>query len=329
MAGELRWGILGSGRFAREQMGPAIHAAKGNRLVALATSSEANAKPFEAFCPGLDVFLDYDAMLGWDAIDAVYVPLPNTLHVEWTKKALRAGKHVLTEKPVAMKAAEIDELIALRDETGLLAAEAYMIVHHPQWIRVRELIAAGEIGAVRHVDTAFSYDNSADKDNIRNRPETGGGGIRDIGVYTYSSVRFATGAEPLDLSARIKTENGVDTWAQVVGEMDGPTGRFTYSAITSMRLPNRQQVVIQGDTGTITVTAPFNAGLFGVAAIEIRDAAGTIRTEQWPDTNQYVHQVENFARSVSTGVDYPCPLEFSRGTQEMIETVFEVAVEIG
>ena len=85
MAQELRWGILGAARFAREHMGPAIHAARGNRLVALATSSEANAAPFEAFCPGLDVFLDYDAMLEWDAIDAIYVPLPNTLHVEWTK----------------------------------------------------------------------------------------------------------------------------------------------------------------------------------------------------------------------------------------------------
>ena len=204
-----------------------------------------------------------------------------------------------------------------------------MIVHHPQWIRVRELIAAGEIGKVRHVDTAFSYDNSADAGNIRNKPDTGGGGIRDIGVYTYSSVRFATGAEPVDLTARVKTENGVDTWAQVVGEMEGPSGRFTYSAMTSMRLPNRQEVVIQGETGTITVTAPFNAGVFGVAAVHVRDLSGTIRTEQWPQVNQYVCQVENFAFSVKTGADYPCPLEFSRGTQEMIDRIFAGAVDIG
>lgn len=329
MAQELRWGILGAARFAREHMGPAIHAARGNRLVALATSSEANAAPFEAFCPGLDVFLDYDAMLAWDAIDAVYIPLPNSLHVEWTKKALKAGKHVLTEKPITMKASEFDELIALRDETGLLAAEAYMIVHHPQWIRVKELIETGEIGKIRHVDTAFSYDNSAETGNIRNKPETGGGGIRDIGVYTYSSVRFATGAEPVDLTARVKTENGVDTWAQVVGEMDGPTGRFTYSAMTSMRLPNRQEVVFQGETGTITVSAPFNPGVFGVAAIHVRDQEGTVRTEQWPRANHYVNQVENFARSVATGAEYPCPLEFSRGTQEMIDRVFAAAVDIG
>ncbi len=329
MADMLRWGILGAANFAAEHMGPAIHAARGNRLVALATSSPAKAAPFEAICPGLDVFLDYDAMLEWDAIDAVYIPLPNTLHVEWTKKAIAAGKHVLTEKPIAMVASEIDELIALRDQSGLMVAEAYMIVHHPQWIRVRELIAAGEIGRVAHVDTVFTYDNRADVDNIRNRPETGGGGIRDIGVYTYSSVRYATGAEPVALSAWLKRENGVDTWAQVVGEMEGPAGRFTYAAMTSMRLAPRQAVVFQGDRGTITVTAPFNPGIFGEAQVEIRSLDGTIRTERWPTENQYVRQVENFARSLRDGVPYPCPLEFSKGTQAMIDMVFANAVEIG
>ncbi|PIE08133.1 MAG: oxidoreductase [Rhodobacterales bacterium] len=329
MGQELRWGILGAGEFVRKHMGPAIHAARGNRLVALATSTHVKAAPFEAFCPGLDVFLDYQAMLEWEAIDAVYIPLPNTLHVEWTKRALEAGKHVLTEKPIAMKAAEIDGLIELRDQTGLLVAEAYMIVHHPQFIRAKEIVASGEIGEVRHVDSVFCYDNGAEPDNIRNRPETGGGGIRDIGVYTCSSARFLTGAEPLELTARVKYENGVDTWAHVLGEMEGPTGRFTYSAMTSMRLPPRQEVVVQGSKGSLTISAPFNAGDFGVAAIHIRDLAGTIRTEQWPRANHYVNQVENFAHSVRTGADYPCPLEFSRGTQEMIDRIFEIATEMG
>ncbi len=328
MGNELRWGILGASSFAAKHMGPAIHAAHGNRLVALATSTEDKAAPFEAFCPGLDVFLDYEAMLEWDAIDAIYIPLPNTLHVEWTKKALRAGKHVLTEKPIAMEASEIDALIALRDETGLLAAEAYMIVHHPQWQRVRALIDEGEIGTLSHVDTVFSYDNRTETGNIRNRAETGGGGIRDIGVYTYSSVRFATGAEPAALSSRIKYENGVDTWAQVVGEMEGPSGRFTYSAMTSMRLASRQEVVFQGDKGTIKVTAPFNAGIFDQAELHIRNEHGSTRIERWPGVNHYELQVENFARSVREGVAYPCPLEFSKGTQAMIDKVFANAVEI-
>jgi predicted dehydrogenase len=127
----------------------------------------------------------------------------------------------------------------------------------------------------------------------------------------------------------VKRENGVDTWAQVVGEMEGPGGRFTYSAMTSMRLADRQEVVFQGDKGTITVSAPFNAGVFGEAEVHVRDAAGTVRTERWPTVNHYVEQVENFARTVREGVDYPCPLEFSKGTQAMIDMVFAGAEEIG
>jgi predicted dehydrogenase len=129
----------------------------------------------------LRVHDSYEALLADPGIDAVYIPLPNHLHVEWTLRAIAAGKHVLTEKPVAMAAAEIDRLIAARDASGLQVAEAYMIVHHPQWQRARALLAEGAIGTLRHVDGAFSYDNRTDPGNIRNRPETGGGGIPTSG----------------------------------------------------------------------------------------------------------------------------------------------------
>ena len=323
----VRWGILGAAKFAREFMAPAIHAAKGAELVALATSDAAKAAGFQAFCPGLRVHDSYDALLADPAIDAVYIPLPNHLHVEWTLKALAAGKHVLTEKPIAMQATEIDQIIAARDRTGLLAAEAYMIVHHPQWIRARELVQSGAIGKVAHVDAAFSYDNRSAPDNIRNRPETGGGGIRDIGVYTYGCARFVTGAEPVALQARMRLENGVDTWAQVVGDMEGPGGRFTYSAMTSMRLFTRQEVVFQGDRGMIRVAmGPFNANVYGEARLELHHGPGlAITTERWPADNHYVLQVEAFGRSVRTGEAYACPLEFTKGTQAMIDQIFAVA----
>lgn len=323
----VRWGILGAAKFAREFMAPAIHAAKGAELLALATSDAAKAAGFQAFCPGLRVHDSYDALLADPAIDAVYIPLPNHLHVEWTLKALAAGKHVLTEKPIAMQATEIDQIIAARDRTGLLAAEAYMIVHHPQWIRARELVQSGAIGKVAHVDAAFSYDNRSAPDNIRNRPETGGGGIRDIGVYTYGCARFVTGAEPVALQARMRLENGVDTWAQVVGDMEGPGGRFTYSAMTSMRLFTRQEVVFQGDRGMIRVAmGPFNANVYGEARLELHHGPGlAITTERWPADNHYVLQVEAFGRSVRTGEAYACPLEFTKGTQAMIDQIFAVA----
>jgi predicted dehydrogenase len=325
MTQPVRWGILGAAKFARDHMAPAIHAAKGAALVALATSDAAKAEGFADFAPGLRVHPTYDALLADPGIDAVYIPLPNHLHVEWTLKALAAGKHVLTEKPISMRADEIDTLIAARDASGLLAAEAFMIVHHPQFLRTKHLIADGAIGEVLHVDTAFTYDNRSEPGNIRNRSETGGGGIRDIGVYTYGSVRFATGAEPDDLSARWRLENDVDVWAQVVGTFAGNGHRFTYSAITSMRLFNRQEVVFQGDRGLIRLTAPFNAGVFGQAQIEVHRPGLSVTTERWPAANHYVLQVESFCHSLRTGEAYPCPLEFTRGTQAMIDRVFAVA----
>lgn len=329
----VKWGILGAADFARQQMAPAIHQARGAELYALATSHPDKAKGFTDFCPGLKVHDSYDALLADPKVEAVYIPLPNHLHVIWTLKAIAAGKHVLCEKPIALHAREIEQIILARDASGLMVAEAYMIVHHPQWQRAREWVQGGEIGRIRHVDTAFSFDISTAKDNIRNRPETGGGSLRDIGVYTFGSMRFVTGAEPVELQARMIRDNKIDSWAQVTGVMETGTGsdrsRFTYSSITGMRLPNRQEVTFQGETGMIRlVSAPFNANVFDVAEIELHKPAMTVRTERFPTANHYVLQVEAFGRSVRGKVAYPCPLEFVRGTQVMMDRAYGVASDI-
>ncbi len=325
----VRWGVLGAARFAREQMAPAIHAAEGAELAALATSDPAKAEGFRAFCPGIAVHSSYDALLADPTIDAVYIPLPNHLHVEWTLKTLAAGKHVLTEKPIAMKAREIDQIIAARDRTGLLAAEGYMIVHHPQWQRAKEWLAAGEIGTLVHADVAFSF-NLTDPSNIRMKPETGGGSLRDIGVYTFGCARFVTGAEPVDLSARIHREAGVDVFAQVAGVMEGPGGaRFTYGSMTSMRMYNRQVATFQGTKGMIRLEGgPFNANVNDLAEVELHQNGNRVIVERFPTANQYKLQIEAFGRTVRDGHAYPCPLEFVRGTQAMMDRVYEVAVEI-
>ncbi len=324
----LRWGILGAANFALGHMAPAIHAAKGNQLYALATSSSEKALQFKAFCPDLKIHPSYDALLDDPQVEAVYIPLPNHMHVEWTLKALAAGKHVLTEKPIALKAAEIDEIILARDASGFLAAEAFMIVHHPQWKRAKEWLAAGEIGTLRHVDAQFSFYLS-DAENIRNRPETGGGSLRDIGVYTFGSMRFVTGAEPVDLSARLAFENGIDTFAEVQAMMEGPAGRFTYSSMTSMRLFNRQVVTFQGDRGMIRLEGgPFNANVNDMAEVELHRGGNAVLTERFVAVNQYVLQVEAFGRSVREGVPYAASLEFVRGTQVMIDRAFAVGVDI-
>lgn len=325
----IRWGILGAAKFAREHMGPAIHAAHGAELAALATSDPAKAEGFRAFCPSLRLHASYEALLADPGIDAVYIPLPNHLHVEWTLKALRAGKHVLTEKPIALRAEEIDTIIEERDRTGLLAAEAYMITHHPQWHRAKEWLDAGEIGTLRHVDAAFSF-NLTDAGNIRNRPETGGGSLRDIGVYTFGSARFVTGAEAVAMESRLVRENGIDTHALVFGRMEGQGRSFTYHSMTSMRLYNRQVVTFQGDRGMIRLEGgPFNANVNDMAEVELHVQGNRVITDRFPAAPQYRLQVEAFGRSVRDGAPYPCPLEFVRGTQAMMDMAYEGAVEIG
>jgi predicted dehydrogenase len=152
------------------------------------------------------------------------------MHVEWTLKTLAAGKHVLTEKPIALKAREIDQIIAARDRTGLLAAEAYMIVHHPQWQRAKEWFEAGEIGDLVHADVAFSFNLTDGSQYPQQARDRGWVSLRDIGVYTFGCTRFVTGAEPVDISARIRRENGIDSFAQVAALMEGqgaasPMGR--------------------------------------------------------------------------------------------------------
>ena len=318
MTTPIRWGILGASKFALEQMGPAIHRAHGAELAALATSSPDKAAPFRALQPRLTVFESYDALLASDAVDAVYIPLPHTLHVEWAMKALRAGKHVLVEKPVAMKAADIDPLIALRDETGLLAAEAYMIVHHPQWQRARDLVRGGAIGKLIHVEGVFTYNNAADPANIRQKPETGGGGIPDIGVYTYGSTRWVTGQEPAEITrADLTLENGVDVIARVSARFDSFTAHF----VNSMRMHPFQEMLYHGDTGWLRLTAPFNPQVFGEARLELRNEGGE-KVERWPAANHYQLQEETFCRCLHSGEPYPWTLEDARGTQAMIDAVF-------
>ncbi|WP_106744768.1 Gfo/Idh/MocA family protein [Yoonia maritima] len=314
----IRWGVLGAANFALNHMAPAIHAAKGAAFTALATSNPAKAEPFKAFAPDLRVHDSYDALLADPEIDAVYIPLPNHLHVEWTIKALEAGKHVLCEKPIALSDADFDAMIAARDKAGKLAAEAFMIVHHPQFQRAQQLVQGGAIGDLKHVDAAFTFFND-DMDNIRNQADKGGGGLRDIGVYTFGSTRFVTGQEPDQIPyAKLRLENGVDTFAQVAA--DFPT--FTYSAMVSIRMFNRQQVTFHGEKGVLELSCPFNANVFDQAELTLAVDGTTVTTERWPGVNHYVLQVENFCNSVRDGADYPCPLEFSRGTQKMMDMVF-------
>ncbi|MGB3409363.1 MAG: Gfo/Idh/MocA family oxidoreductase [Jannaschia sp.] len=322
MTQPIRWGVLGASDFARRSMAPAIHAASGHVLAALATRSPDKAAPFAAFAPGLRVHDSYDALLADPEIDAVYVPLPHTMHVEWGIRALEAGKHVLVEKPVAMAEAEIAPLIAARDRTGLQAAEAYMIVHHPQWRFVRGLLADGTIGQLRHVEGVFTYDNSSDPGNIRNVAATGGGALPDIGVYTYGCTRWATGAEPEAIThADIDWEERCDVLARVSARFPG----FTAHWVNSMRLMPEQFMLFHGDAGLIRLTTPFNAAKFGEATVEWRGRDFVTHRRTWPGLDQYVRQVEAFGAAIRGETAFAWTLEDAAGTQRVIDMAYAAA----
>jgi predicted dehydrogenase len=315
----VRWGVLGAAKIARDWVAPAIHMSDRGELAAVASLTPGKAEDLAAPY-GAKVLHDYQALLADPGIDAVYIPLPNTEHVAWTARCLEAGKHVLCEKPIALRAEEIDGLIALRDRTGLLAAEAFMVTHHPQWIKARDLIAEGAIGTLRSVQGAFSFHN-ADPANIRNKSDMGGGALRDIGVYPCVTTRFATGAEPAAAVAEIDWQDGIDAtaWAR----LDFPEFRLDF--YVSMRLAPRQVMTFHGDRGWLSLTAPFNAGSYGDPVIEIRNEMNAAQTLRFPRSDQYKAQIDAFNASVLDGAPFPCPLEFSRKNQVAIDMIYAAA----
>jgi len=315
----VQWGILSAAKIAREHVAPGIHSSARGAIAAVASRTPGKAETLAVPYGDVRIHSDYDALLADPEIDAIYIPLPNGDHVEWTLKCLEAGKHVLCEKPIALRADEIDGLIAARDRTGLVAAEAFMVTHHPQWIRAREMVADGAIGDLRHVQGAFSFFN-VDPANIRNMPELGGGALRDIGVYPSVTARFVTGAEPVSIQAAIDWDMGIDATARVQAAFE----TFHMDFYVSMRMSQRQVMVFHGTKASLTVEAPFNAGLYGDEVLELRDGATIIR-ERFPRADQYRAQIDAFNASVLDGAPFACPLEFSRGNQRMIDMIYDAA----
>lgn len=322
MAGkQVRWGILSAAKIARDWVCPAIHKSRRGFVAAVAS------RDMERAAALADVYdaraiSSYDALLADPNIDAIYIPLPNRAHVEWTRKCLEAGKHVLCEKPIALAAGEIDGLIAARDSNTGFAAEAFMVTHHPQWLRVRELMHGGAIGTLLQVQGAFSF-NNPDPGNIRNIPELGGGALRDIGVYPSAVTRFVTGSEPDKIRATIDWDAGIDATSRVKADFPG----FSLDFYVSMRMAPRQFMTFHGDRGWLTAHAPFNVGNYGDAVLELREADGRITLERFPGADQYCLQADAFHDTILDGADYACPLEFSRGNQRMIDMIYAAAAD--
>ncbi len=324
----LRFGILSTAKIGRDLVVPAMQDAENCVVTAVASRDLAKARAMADRFSVPHAFGSYEEMLASDVIDAVYIPVPTAQHVEWAIKAADAGKHVLCEKPLALKAAEIDDVIAARDRNGVLVSEAFMVTYAPVWRKVRSLLSEGSIGRLRHVQGAFTYFNR-DPANMRNKPELGGGGLPDIGVYPAISTRFATGAEPQRVQAVVERdpEFGTDIYASVKADFGG----FELSFYVSTQMANRQTMAFHGTEGFIEVRSPFNADRWGAEEVELTNRAHTeSQIFRFQDSRQYRREAEAFAHAVETG-DHSevVSLENSRANQLFIDAIYRAGEKDG
>jgi predicted dehydrogenase len=323
----LRFGIISTAKIGRELVVPAIQDAENCVVTAVASRDLANARAMADRFSVPHAFGSYDEMLASDKIDAVYIPLPTSQHVQWSIRAADAGKHVLCEKPIALNAGEIDQLIAARERNKVVITEAYMVTYAPVWRKVRSLLAEGAVGTLRHVQGAFTYFNR-DAGNMRNIPELGGGGLPDIGVYPTIATRFVTGKEPLRIQARTDRdpEFGTDIYSSVKADF----GTFEQSFYISTQMAARQVMVFHGDKGYIEVKSPFNADRYGAEEIELTNQNHSqSQLFRFPDSRQYKLEVEAFARAAAGLDEEIVTLESSKLNQKVIDAIYKASEKDG
>jgi predicted dehydrogenase len=262
----------------------------------------------------------YEALLADPDIDAVYIPLPNHLHVPWSLKAIEAGKHVLCEKPIALSATEADSLRQASSRApSVKVMEAFMYRFHPQWQRAKAIVGDGGIGELRTIHSFFSYYND-DPRNIRHDPAMGGGGLMDIGCYCVSLARFLFDAEPVRVSASVEYDpkTGVDRLAS--GILDFRRGTATFTCAT--RLTPYQRVNIYGTAGRVEIEIPFNAPPDRPCRLwhERGSEVDEILLEA---ADQYTLQGDLFSRAVIDDTPVPTPLDDAVANMRAIDAVVE------
>jgi predicted dehydrogenase len=292
MAEKLVWGIMGAANIALQKVVPGMLKDETSLVRGIASRDAAKAAAAsERF--GLPTsYGSYEALLADPVIEAVYIPLPNHLHVPWSLKALEAGKHVLCEKPIGLDADEAAQLVAARQKSGRQVLEAFMVRQHPQWLRVREIVASGEIGDVVLMQTTLSYYN-ADRGNVRNQADIGGGALYDVGCYAVLLSRFIFGSEPLRAIALVDRDPVLETDRLTGAMLDFGEGR-QLSFATSTQLVPFQRMQIFGSRGRIEVPVSLNAPQGQTTTLFV-DGSGAIdgsgiRTETIPACDQYTLQ---------------------------------------
>ena len=255
MAQKIRWGVISTALIGTAKVIPGMQRSNRCDVVAIASRDPELAAQTAGELGIARHHGSYDELLADPDVEAVYIPLPNHLHTEWTLRAAAAGKHVLCEKPLAMSAAQAAEMVEGCRAAGVMLMEAFMYRLHPMWRRVHELVTAGTIGELQAIQVFFSYRN-VDPANIRNIADYGGGALMDVGCYAINVARWMFDSEPIDVTAAVRRDPnfGTDALTSAVLDFGGRQATFTCST----QIEPDQRVHLIGNTGRLLVEIPFN-----------------------------------------------------------------------
>ena len=323
---KIRWGILGAAKIAVEKVIPAMRSGNYSEVTAIASTDSYRVGAVAASLGIPKAYASYERVLDDPDVDAVYIPLPNHLHAPWTTKAAEAGKHVLCEKPISINAEEARKLLDLRERTGVIIQEAFMVKTHPQWVTVKRLLDSGRIGHLKAVTGFFSYSN-CDPENIRNNPLFGGGAILDIGCYPIFISRWLFGEEPVRAMTLIDEDPAMKIDRLSSAILDFPSGRATFTCGTQLVPYQRMQFF--GTQGRLEVEIPFNIPVDKPTRIFVDDGSNlygeNIETIEIGSANQYTIQGDVLSKALLGEGEPSIPLEFSIGNMAVIDAVFRSA----
>ena len=323
MPATLRFGVLSTAAIGLKKVIPALQASDRCEVVAIASRDAARAQAAAERLHVPHAFGSYEELLAADVVDAVYVPLPNHLHVEWSIRALEAGKHVLCEKPIGLDAAEAQRFAdAAEAHAPLKAMEAFMYRFHPQWRTAQRWVQEGDIGELRSVHAHFAYRN-LDPGDVRNQADIGGGGLLDIGCYDVSLSRFLFGREPERVVATLERDPTFGTDRLVHALLDFGGGASATMACATQLEPF-QRVQAFGAGGTIEIETPFNAPPRGAVRVRrMRDA--DVLERSFRDVDQYTLMGDAFAQAVLTDTPVPTPPSDAVHNMRVLDAIRESA----
>ncbi len=319
MSGTLRFGLVGTAHINRRLI-PAMRAARRSLVAAVASRDQARAEAYAREWSIPVAHASYDSLLRDSSIDAVYIPLPNALHVEWTLRALDAGKHVLCEKPLALSAEDVDRVAAVARARERVAAEAFMYRHEPLIARVLDLVASGELGPLQTISSGFTFLRSREND-VRLDPSLGGGSLWDIGCYAVGAVRLVARAEPADaFGFATMASTGVD--AAFSGLLRFP-GDIMATISCGFGAPYRAWLEVGGGRGVLRVTDPFRPTERHEIHLWLGDEHRRVVVDGSPLL--FVRQVEDFIAAALDGREPTVTLQESRGNARALAGLYRSA----